>query len=671
MLQIALILGAIGSLASPEVESSGKSGAPAGSVRGTDGDDSKAARAPTARPRRAPAGMDEDDDDDDDEEEEGRVDPGSAIVVTGRRLDAARTGIDSALGATVYSLTNEAIENRPGGETGSLSDILLQAPGVSLSGYALVVRGSRAGQVRINDAVLPEAISEPADHLSARLAETTRLMTGTLPAQFGFAPGGVISVTTKSGLYQHGGQAELFAGGGMLEPTAEWSGSVGGTSLFASASLERSRSIVRDRDGLEARDSRHAIEGLAFADHVIDAENRLSLILGGSRERHRVGATGIGPGTERSSGGYAVGTFQHSDGVFTAKASLFAGIAANGAVFALPSRERRTSYGTQVDLARALGSGNILRFGLLAGRSTARELDLAGRGSSAGRTAVALYVQDEWKIAPALTLNPGVRVEWLRGFASAAALEPRASLVWAAGGDLTAHAGYARYASAPSLGDQSAASLPDEKDDYLDAGLQRKFGPLTLGLDGYSRAVRNYLAEHETPGSAVPTPFGFRRARIRGVEISAAYAHRRTTAWANLAVSAATGRSIVGGPGIFSPATIARPVPLATGRPVTASGGLTRRFGELTLSADLLVSSGAVRSLDPERPNGGRYPAYALIGLSAVYHAKLAGRPTDLRIDLTNLADVRYATSDARTLEGGWTRQGRRRAIIFGVEQGF
>ncbi|MEO7825534.1 MAG: TonB-dependent receptor [Allosphingosinicella sp.] len=610
------------------------------------------------------------------EEEEGRVQPASAIVVTARRLDAARTRIDAALGATVYTLTNEAVENRPGGETGNLSDILAQVPGVIASGDGLVIRGSRASQVRVNDVIIPEAVSDPADHLSSRLAETTRLMTGTLPAQFGFAPAGVISVTTKSGLYQHGGQVELFGGsGGMLEPAAEWSGSLGGTSLFGSASLERDRSILSGQDGIPAREARRAIEGLVFADHVVDAENRVSLIFGGSLERRLIGATGIPRGTERSSDGYAIGTFQHSDGELTVQTSLFAGIASQKAAFALPTRDRRSSFGTQIDATRTLASRNTLRFGLLAGRSTARELELASRRSNSGRTAAAFYVQDEWKVAPAVTVNPGVRVEWLRGFGNAATVEPRTSLVWSRDGDLTAHVGYARYASAPPLGETGAADLADEKDDYYDAGLQRRLGPLTLGFDAYWRAVRNYIVEHRTPGSTVSAPFGFRRARIRGIELSATYARRRTTAWANLAVGGATGKSIVGGEGLFSPVTIAavsdRSLRLATERPVTGSAGFTRRFGHLTLSADTLASSGAIRSLYPAQPNGARYPAYALLAMAAVYHARLFDRPADLRIDLTNLTDVRYATSAAQTVEGGWTRQGRGRAIIFGIEQGF
>src|SRR5579864_5259689 len=261
---------------------------------------------------------------DDDMDEEGRGQAKGTIVVTARRLDAARSEIDAALGSNVYSLTNDTIENRPGGETGSVADILSQAPGVNLSSRGLNIRGAAVNQVRINNVIIPEAISDPADQLSSRLAETSRLITGTLPAEFGFAPAGVISVTTKNGLYEHGGQAELFAGtDGMVEPAFEWAGSAADTSLFASGDLEHDHSNVADLQGIVARDRKTDIDGLGFADHVIDTNDRMSLVFGGSRANHQIGETSIGSGTELSTSGYAVGTFQHSDKGFTLQASLF------------------------------------------------------------------------------------------------------------------------------------------------------------------------------------------------------------------------------------------------------------------------------------------------------------------------------------------------------------
>ena len=287
-----------------------------------------------------------------------------------------------------------------------------------------------------------------------------------------------------------------------------------------------------------------------------------------------------------------------------------------------------------------------------------------------------MYAQDEWKLAPSLTFNPGLRVEWLRGLARNAKVEPRAALVWQTTSGFTAHVGYSRFASAPPLeSGAQPASLPDERDDYVDAGMQRRLGAITLGIDAYARFVKNYLAEHETVGSAIPTPFGFARARLRGVELFGTYARRGTEAWANVSFSRATARHIIGGEELFDPVGLAaagtHDVPLGSDRPVTATAGIVQRVGKLSLSADVLISSGAVRTVDVAIPNGDREAPYALLGLAAVYHARMWRRPVDLRVDITNLTDARYSSSVATNLEGGWTRLGRARAISIGFEQGF
>jgi hypothetical protein len=70
-------------------------------------------------------------------------------------------------------------------------------------------------------------------------------------------------------------------------------------------------------------------------------------------------------------------------------------------------------------------------------------------------------------------------------------------------------------------------------------------------------------------------------------------------------------------------------------------------------------------------PNGSHYSPYVLLGMAAVYHARIGGQPADLRLDVSNLTNVHYPMSDAANLEGGWTRQGRGRAVTIGIEQGF
>ncbi len=633
-----------------------------------DKDDRQTRAAGPVQPDRA-------DTDDEKDEDEGQAQSG-AIVVTARRLDAARTRIDAALGSSVYSLTNDSIENRPGGETGSVASILAQTPGVTFSA-GLNVRGSKAVQVRINDVAIPEAISDPEDRLSSRLAESTRLITGTLPAQFGFAPGGVIAVTTKNGIYQHGGEIELFAGThGRLEPAFEWGGSTGSSSLFASGSLEREDRHVADLSGARAKDRRHEIGGLAFADHVIDDENRVSLVAGGSHERHFIGATSLPAGTETHDSGYGVAAFQHSTERCTLQASLFAGADNIASDFAAAERERRSSAGTQIDSSLDLGAGHTLKTGLLLNHSTSRESGLVPNSSRMSRTSLGVYAQDEWQPDPNLTINAGIRGDWLRSLDASLAVEPRASIVWASPDGLSIHAGYARYESAPPLGEEPRGThLANERDDYFDAGAQQKLGPLTIGLDAYSRSARNLIVEHQAPGGAVASAFEFARGRFRGVELSATYAHGPATAWVNVSLAKAQGQTIVGGDALFPAATIfaarGRWVDLAGSHAVTVSAGLGWRIGKLNLTGDILAGDGAVRTLSPTDPNGTRATDFATLGLSAVYHLRWAGKPVDFRLDLTNLTNAHYVENDAANLEGGWTHFAQGRTILVGFEQSF
>ncbi len=613
---------------------------------------------------------------DEDDDDEGKARPNTTVVVTGHKLDAARTQINPELGASVYSLGNDAIEDRPGGETSSMAIMLAQTPGVSFSGNALTIRGSKDIQVRINNAIIPEAVADPADHLSVRLAQTTSVMTGTLPAQYGFVPAGVISVTTKNGLYRHGGEIEIYAGtGGFAEPAFEWAGSVLGNSLFASASRETGRTNVSDLTGNQARDRSRELEGLAFVDRILSTNDRLSLIVGGSHEQHQIGATNLPAGTEENGDGYGVATFQHSVESFTIQTSLFFGSGTDEASYAKRTREHRSSVGTQIDSSYDLGGSNLLRAGLLARQSTAKEGGSSVPSQAADRTSIGAYLQDEWKLSSQVTFNPGVRVDWPRGFNSSAQVEPRASLVWTSPNGLAAHIGYSRYAAITPLDDSNVlARLPTEHDDYFDGGWQYRLGALTFGAGAYIRSVRNFLTDRQTIGSVLTDSFAFRRARIKGVELSATYSTHPLSAWANLSLSDAQGRDLIDPSMLFSPATInaaKRWVALSSDRPISASAGITWRSGKIALSGTLTASSGAVGSPSSAGPNGSRASAFATAGLAAVYHMGLGGRLSDFRIDLTNLTNAHYLINDGTNLEGGWTRWARGRALTIGIEQGF
>lgn len=612
----------------------------------------------------------------DDDDDEGKPQPETAVIITARRLDVARTQIDPELGSTVYSLGNDAIDDRPGGETSSMAVMLAQTPGVSSSGDAMTIRGSKDIQVRINNVIVPEAVADPADHLSIRLAQTTRVMTGALPAQYGFVPAGVISVTTKNGLYRHGGELEFYAGShSFREPAIEWAGSVLGTSVFGSGSLQSFRSQVADAAGNRAADHNREFEGLVFVDRILGPNDRVSLILGGSHQHDAIGATSLPSGTEDSGDQYAVATYQHTAGKLTLQTSLFAGSGADEAAFVDNTREHRATFGTQIDVSYDTGGSHVLRAGFLASRSTAHEGTTESAEFNAHRNALGLYVQDQWKLTPELTFNPGLRVDLLRNVDAAAELEPRASLVWTPSTAMTGHLSYARYASAGPLDDERGmATQPTEIDDYFDAGVQYRIRALTLGVDTYARRARNFLTERQIIGSALSEGFGFKAARLSGLELSATYATKPLSAWLNISFSRAQGRGLEAEPGLFSLATIAaskRWLPLSSDRPISGSAGVTWRSGKLALSATVNGGSGVPRTSNETNPNGVRSKPFATAGFSAVYHAGLGGRLSDFRLDITNLANSRYVMNDASNLEGGWSKRAQGRAITVGVEQGF
>ena len=64
--------------------------------------------------------------------------------------------------------------------------------------------------------------------------------------------------------------------------------------------------------------------------------------------------------------------------------------------------------------------------------------------------------------------------------------------------------------------------------------------------------------------------------------------------------------------------------------------------------------------------------AHLTLDLAAVYRLKLIeNHPLDLRLDITNLLNRRYALNDGTGLAGGAPEWGARRGVFVGVEQGF
>ena len=210
----------------------------------------------------------------------------SEIVITGRKLDVARDSITPSLGASQYTFDKEAFEKQPGGTNLTLNKSLLQAPGVVQDSYGVIhVRNEHANlQYRLNGMIVPESISGFGTTFDPRIASSIQLITGTLPAQYGYRTAGVINFKTQSGLLGNGGEVGVYGGTfGWLEPSAMIQGSSGNFSYFGSGSYFRNDLGIENPEP-----TRHAIHDrttqirpFAYVSDILSDTSRISLF-GGS-----------------------------------------------------------------------------------------------------------------------------------------------------------------------------------------------------------------------------------------------------------------------------------------------------------------------------------------------------------------------------------------------------
>ncbi len=433
------------------------------------------------------------------------------VVVTARRLNEARASIQPQLGASVYTIDAKAIAAMPGGDDVALNQVILQSPGVAQDSFGqLHVRGEHNGlQFRLNGVILPEGLSVFSQALSPRLAEKVELITGALPAQYGLRTAGVIDIATKTDPLGNAGSVSIYGGAhGEVEPSVEYGGAAGNLSFFASASYLRSDLGVESPDGASTplHDHTDQLQAFAYLEDIVDAQTRVSMILGASNQRFQIpDRSGLTPGLMFGPGGdqpltvlgqtgfpsadlnqsqteatyYGVVSLLHTGDAFTGQLSLFGRYSSlkfvpdplgdllfNGVSQAAAKAD--VSAGFQAEGVYRLGQAHTVRAGLIGQvdratrNTTSLVIDLDALGSqrsdipraivdNGGHTAwtFSAYLQDEWKLADSVTLNYGVRFDEFAGFRSENQLSPRVNLVWGAPGGATVHLGYARYFSPP------------------------------------------------------------------------------------------------------------------------------------------------------------------------------------------------------------------------------
>ena len=162
------------------------------------------------------------------------------IVVTAQHLNEERSRIDTQIGASTYTVTAQDIQSAPGGDNVQLNQVMLQLPDAAQDSFGqLHIRGDHNGlQFRLNGVILPDGISLFGQTLPPRMIESLKLITGSLPAEYGLRSAGVIDMTTKGGALQPGGEVSFYGGShGTLQPSFNYGGSSGSNTYFVDRGL--------------------------------------------------------------------------------------------------------------------------------------------------------------------------------------------------------------------------------------------------------------------------------------------------------------------------------------------------------------------------------------------------------------------------------------------------
>ena len=679
------------------------------------------------------------------------------VTVTAEKLSEARNGIQTQTGASTYTITAKDIQSQPGGDNAQLNSVILQMPGVAQDSFGqLHIRGDHNGlQYRLNGIILPEGISVFGQALDPKLISSLTLITGALPAEYGLRTAGIIDLKTKSGVIDPGGSVSLYGGShGTFQPSFNYGGSAGNLNYFVSGDFLRNDLGIESPDGSSSpiHDHTSQYHGFAYLEYILDAENRLSAVFSSSTGKFQIpNRAGQAPGITNADGTplavlgqttydsaaldenqrelnhFAVVSWQHSQGAFDIQTSataryssltftpdplgdlLFDGIAQN-------AFKQNIAYALQSDAAYKLNDAHTLRGGMFVqsdrskSQTSSNVIALDDGGNQINDVPLtivdngaktewieSLYLQDEWRLIPSLTVNYGLRFDKFNAFASGHQVSPRVNIVWQALDDTTVHLGYSRYLSPPpfelvggetvskfvnttAAAEVTQADTPQaEQANYYDIGVQQKISPnLTLGLDTYYKQSHNLIDEGQFGAPIILTPFNYAQGKQYGAEFTANYARDPFTAYFNLAWQSARGKDIDSAQFNFSQDDLnyiaEHYIHLDHEQQITASGGLSYLWMHTRFSADFLVGSGL--RADEELPdgssipNGAHLPYYTQVnlGVSHIFHFTEAST-LSTRLDVLNVFDRRYEIRDGTGVGVGAPQFGPRRGIFFGISK--
>ncbi|MGA2540266.1 MAG: TonB-dependent receptor [Verrucomicrobiota bacterium] len=400
-------------------------------------------------------------------------------TVVGHLNQAIATQIMPSLGATVSLKDDVQIQAIAQGANAPVNQVITRFPGVaqdSAENGDLHVRGEHANlQYRIDGVLLPEGIAGFGLELDPRFIQSIKLITGSLPAQYGFRTAGVVDIQSKNGALNPGGEISLYGGSyDTFRPSFEYGGSAGKFNYFVDGSYDHNDLGVENPTSASTaiHDETEQFKTFLYGSYVIDPSSRLTMMGSASYSDFQVPntpgvASGTAPGgaawssamtpanvpgytgsfnsandneNQNEENYYTVLTYQKSAGDLDFQVSAFGreseqhftpdpigDLFLNGEA----SQVHRTLYsaGLQADSSYQWGNSHTLRtggsflatgdqnntsttvFNMAAGNPAATPLRNISDNYPLYGLFMGAYLQDEWKIASTLTLNYGARFD--------------------------------------------------------------------------------------------------------------------------------------------------------------------------------------------------------------------------------------------------------------------
>lgn len=431
------------------------------------------------------------------------------VTIVAKRLERPRNSLSPRTGGSAYHFSKRDIAKLPQGDNTPLNQVLVQAPGVTNDSYGQVhVRGDHGNiQYRINGVTLPESISGFGQSLDTRFARHINLLTGALPAQYGYRTAGVVEIDTKT-RFTGGGNVDIYGGSyRTFNPSFEYGNTKGKVSYFVNGSyLAKDNGIQNPAptaSPLHDRTVQH--KGFGYVSYLLNPATKVSLLAGSYDGKFQIpnnpgqtpdpnnlgilaqmGLTGYDSATlndnQREVNRFAIASVQSSPSdSFDYQAALFTryssvhyvpdiigDLAFNGV--ASEVFRSSASSGLQADGHYYLDSAHTLRIGLFAsnenvvnnnastvfpvspttGLVSGPAYTIVQNGTHNGNTLLGAYLQDQWKATDRLTVNYGARYDHVNTFfVNEQQLSPRLGLVFKQSPRTAWHAGYARYFTPP------------------------------------------------------------------------------------------------------------------------------------------------------------------------------------------------------------------------------